>query len=590
LLGSSGRSLALALIASVASGFGGTLLVALINEALSADTAALSTLGWKFASLSLLVLGLRWASETQFVSLSQNTLAQLRVLLSQRIAAAPYRQIEGQGAPRFLAILTEDIAAVAQFFTTLPDLVMHAAVVLGCLAYLGILSWQVLLFALAMVVVGSLVYHRAHERALQHLRRARTLEDELFQHFRALLEGAKELKLHHARRNAFLSELLNRCVERVREQRVRGLRISVASTSFGSFLFFVLIGTVLFGLGRWLGADGRVASGYALMFLYMILPLEAVLGAIPSVQRTRVALERIQSLTSELPKDVIERPSEAVAFQQLRLREVTHRYQRDNQDGVFTVGPIDLELRAGELVFLAGGNGSGKTTLAKLLVGLYQPDAGEVLLNGVAVTDATREAYRQHFSAVFSDFFLFDRLLGVSGSLGGGRDEIDERARVLLRELGLEHKLTISAGELSTIELSQGQRKRLALLVAYLEERPVYLFDEWAADQDPTYKDVFYRKLLPELKARGKAVLVISHDDRYFHLADRLLKLDSGKLVPAHEAQNGQPPRQPLPILAEPAPRTAAAIRPANRKSEPFHEALESSEPHDIGGNHELGQ
>jgi len=60
----------------------------------------------------------------------------------------------------------------------------------------------------------------------------------------------------------------------------------------------------------------------------------------------------------------------------------------------------------------------------------------------------------------------------------------------------------------------------------------VYLFDEWAADQDPVFKKVFYTQLLPELKARGKAVLVISHDERYFGAADRVIRLDYGKLAP----------------------------------------------------------
>ncbi|SDM20561.1 putative ATP-binding cassette transporter [Franzmannia pantelleriensis] len=67
-------------------------------------------------------------------------------------------------------------------------------------------------------------------------------------------------------------------------------------------------------------------------------------------------------------------------------------------------------------------------------------------------------------------------------------------------------------------------------MVAYLEDRPFLVFDEWAADQDPLFKEVFYREVLPELKRMGKAVLVISHDDRYFPLADRLVRLESGKL------------------------------------------------------------
>jgi putative ATP-binding cassette transporter len=178
----------------------------------------------------------------------------------------------------------------------------------------------------------------------------------------------------------------------------------------------------------------------------------------------------------------------------------------------------------GELVFLTGGNGSGKTTLAKLLMGLYIPEGGEVLIDGQKVTDETRDAYRQSFSAVFSDYFLFDSLLGVESA------EVDTRARAYLDELQLNHKVEITEGVLSTTDLSSGQRKRLALLTAYMEDRPVYLFDEWAADQDPQFKEIFYYQLLPELRSRGKLVIVISHDDRYYHIADRVIKLDYGKV------------------------------------------------------------
>ena len=208
----------------------------------------------------------------------------------------------------------------------------------------------------------------------------------------------------------------------------------------------------------------------------------------------------------------------------LELRGVTHTYRRENEEESFLLGPIDLALRPGELVFLVGGNGSGKTTLAKLILGLYAPEAGEVRLAGEAIGDDNREQYREHFSAVFSDFFVFEKLLGLDA------EALDDVARGYLRRLLLEQKVQVRDGVLSTIDLSTGQRKRLALMTAYLEDRPIYLFDEWAADQDPVFKEVFYLALLPELKERGKTVFVISHDDHYFHVADRILKLDYGKI------------------------------------------------------------
>lgn len=169
-----------------------------------------------------------------------------------------------------------------------------------------------------------------------------------------------------------------------------------------------------------------------------------------------------------------------------------------------------------------GGNGSGKSTLAKLITGLYIPQSGELCLEGEAIVDSNREAYRQLFSAVFSDFYLFERLVSAEALT------LDAQAQAYLEKLQLEKKVSVKDGQLSTTALSQGQRKRLALLAAYLEDRSIYLFDEWAADQDPIFREIFYTQLLSELKQRGKTVLVISHDDHYFHLADRILKLDYG--------------------------------------------------------------
>lgn len=525
-------SLIAALVASLASGFGSALLVSLINEALRVPRDQLGRLGLEFAGLAVVVLVTRWASEAMFARLSQRTLATMRLHLSELMLDAPYRHVEVHGPARLLAVLIDDVRTVSDFFILLPTFAMHGAVVAGCMVYLGVLAWQVLAFATVFTGIGAVGYYVAHVRALGHLRQSRLAQDELFKHFRSLCDGAKELRMHRPRRRAFVSQLLRDAVERVRHHHTRGMTIYAASESWGTFWFFAFIGLVLFVFSRMTDVPGEVMSGYAMIFLYMVLPLDALLMAIPSINRARVALERVEQGTAGLVNQVVAPapapagPDEPVTrFDSLRLAGITHAYHREHEDRSFTLGPVDLELRRGEIVFLIGGNGSGKTTFAKLLVGLYAPEAGQILLDGRAVSDADRDDYRQLFSAVFSDFFLFERLLGL-----GTSGDLDGHARRWLRELQLDRKVTVERGALSTTELSQGQRKRLALLVAYLEDRPVYVFDEWAADQDPAYKAIFYERLLPDLRARGKTVLVISHDDRYFHVADRCIELEAGQL------------------------------------------------------------
>ncbi|MGW5452626.1 ATP-binding cassette domain-containing protein [Nocardia sp. NPDC003979] len=197
----------------------------------------------------------------------------------------------------------------------------------------------------------------------------------------------------------------------------------------------------------------------------------------------------------------------------------------ESGEGGFRLGPIDLVFEPGQITFIVGGNGSGKSTLAKIITGLYVPRTGSLSLNGERIDHDNIEWFRQNSSAVFTDFHLFEDYLGFD------RPGIDAEVRRYLEELQIAHKVSVEGGRLSTVDLSQGQRKRLALLTALLEDRQIYVFDEWAADQEPRFREVFYREILTDLKQRGKTVIVITHDDRYFDCADQLVKLDFGSVA-----------------------------------------------------------
>ena len=576
LLRFSPRMVGLVIATGLLAGMSSAGLIALINSSLSQTGQDDTRLTVAFVALGLTMMFAGFVSRALLIELSQNAIFELRLRLSRQILAAPLLVLEKYGAPRLLASLIDDVMVVTGALLGIPALCINLATILVCLIYLGWLSWQVLVAVLLFMALGMVSYNFLMRKALHYLQQARQQQNKLFADFRALTQGTKELKLHFERREDFLENRLRRTGADFRRFNITGSRIYAGADSWGQFLFFVFIGLTLYALPALRDVPSGVIIGYILALLFMMAPIEVLLNFIPNIGRARIALQQIEGLGLSLDKAAAEseeadaRPGPDARWQRLELVNVTHTYHQENKDESFTLGPLNVAIEAGETVFLIGGNGSGKTTLVKLVTGLYVPETGEVRLDGRPITAANREWYRGHFSAVFSDFFLFENLFGLSA------DGADDLAADYLAKLHLDHKVKVRGGEFSTVELSQGQRKRLALLTALMEDRALYVFDEWAADQDPVFKKVFYTEFLPALKARGKTVLVITHDDAYYSLADRVIKLENGQAVTpaglpavagaAHElaaAQAVERPRLAEPSLAAPAGDGHTLLAPA---------------------------
>lgn len=529
LLRSSWWMVAIAISTGFLSGGSTASLIALISRSLNQDTHSLAAIAGIFIALALVALVTSVISQMMLIQLAQQAVFQLRLSLSRQILASELAHLEKLGAPRLLATLTDDVQAVTDAVRLVPFLCIDLATVVGCLVYIAWLSWQVffLVMGLTIVTLSSCSWLLQQGRNL--LARARKEQDHLFQHFRTVTEGTKELKLHYWRRQAFLREDLQPTAAAFRRYSVRGLMMFAITASWGKLIFFFAVGFVLFALPKWMTLNPQTTSGYVLTFTYLMLPMDRLVSQLPTISRAGIALDAIDALGLSLTEraEALTVPEPAHPnWETLTLKGVTYTYQTDQDDACFVLGPIDLTLHRGELIFIVGGNGSGKSTLAKLITGLYAPESGDVYLDEQVIDADRREWYRQHFAVVFADFYLFDRLLGLDQA------DLDAQAQRYLQRLRLDRKVKVVQGKLSTTALSQGQRKRLTLLTAYLEDRPIYVFDEWAADQDPTFKDLFYTEFLPQLQKEGKTVLVISHDDHYFHLCDRALKLDYGQIEP----------------------------------------------------------
>jgi putative pyoverdin transport system ATP-binding/permease protein len=525
LIQASWQSMTIAIVMGLISGIGSAALIAIINTAVNSGNSA-SWL-WPFLGISVIVLFTGIVSQFVLINLAQNSVYNLRLDLSRRILAAPFQQLEELGASKLLASLTEDVAVLSNTVSIIPFFCIDIAIIASCLIYLAFLSGTVFIVTIILIAASIAIIQMMIIRANKLFYGAREENDRLLQLFRSITDGIKELKLHWQRRQDFVDVELSESAGVSRDRNVKGLRIFAIAATIGQLIFSLVMGMLIFGMPQLLQLNIATLSGYVLTLTYLMTPFQNILQRLPSLLRANVAIHKIESMGLALAQSAEINQSPAATLPQvtkLELDNVNHTYRGDEQS--FHLGPVDLKFNGGQLVFIVGGNGSGKSTLAKLLTGLYIPELGEIKLNDQAITNENREWYRQHFAVVFADFFLFEKLLG----LGQDAAELDAKAQSCLRLLQIEHKIQVKDGILSTTNLSQGQRKRLALLTAYLEDRPIYLFDEWAADQDPLFRDIFYQQLLPQLKQRGKLVFAISHDDRYFSVADRLIKLDYGQI------------------------------------------------------------
>lgn len=505
-----------------------TALLATINNGLHAEGGLNGSVVLAFAGLCVVALLSTICSDIATNYVGQHIIARLRQSLGEKVLSAPIEQIERYRSHRLIPVLTHDVDTISDFAFAFAPLAISLTVTLGCMGYLALLSWPMFLIMLAAIALGTTIQYIARARGIRGFYQARDAEDRLQKHYHAIAEGAKELRIQRPRRQRMFHQGIRHTADEIRDIQVRSINTFVIAKSLGSMLFFVVIGLALVLQSLWPSTSPAVTSGFVLVLLYMKGPLEHLVGTLPIVSRAQIAFRRIAELSERFsspePHLLLEDagPNRQV-LDLLELKDVGFAFAPAEGVQPFRLGPVNLTFRQGEITFIVGENGCGKTTLIKLLLGLYVPQQGEVRVNGQAIDARNRDDYRQLFTTVFADYYLFDDVLLDDR-------QIPDSARHYLERLEIAHKVDIRDGRFTTTDLSTGQRKRLALVNAWLDERPVLVFDEWAADQDPTFRRVFYTELLPDLQRLGKTIIVISHDDRYFDVADQLVRLDAGRV------------------------------------------------------------
>lgn len=518
-------------------GFSTAWLLAAVNDGLHAVGGVSGRTAWAFVGLCALTVGGNLVAGLANSVVGQNVIAALRKDIASRIVCAPLAAIEQYRVHRLLATLNGDIDTISAFTFNFSSYAIALALTLGCVVYLLVLSPVLFALAAFAIFAGLMMARWARSGWKRYYDKVRDAQDDLQKQYRSITEGAKELRMNRSRRRRVYAVQLGGAVDLIARLKTRAMSLYWVHESLSSVLFFVVIGLMMV-LQHRLGVASPVLSGFVITLLYVKGPVQQLSSALPALGQAQVSFRRIAELSAEFennePDLLIDAPDTPLpAFETLALRHASYAFPAPAGARGFTLGPVDLEVKRGEIVFIVGENGCGKTTLIKLLLGLYAPQEGALLLNGEPVMHADTDAYRQLFSAVFADYFLFDDFVTDNAA-------DMQRARDTLARLEIAHKVGVENGAFTTTDLSTGQRKRLALVQAMLEARPIMMLDEWAADQDPTFRRVFYREFLPELKRMGRTVIAISHDDRFFDAADRVVRVSDGRIVGITGRQHGR--------------------------------------------------
>lgn len=505
---------------------GALMVVVNLASAPEAATDGLLTLVVVFVCLAAMVIGGHRYSARLTTMLAEAALCDLRDDAVRLVRRLELDGLERTGVERVHAAVARDSVMISDAMPVIMSGVISGLTFVLLGAYIAWLSLGGILILGFVLAVTVYFYRFSQRNSRAALVAASQQETAFLEQFGHLLHGFKEVRQHAPRGEDLEVRHLLPASALIKDRNTVATERIASGMSISYIGFYALLAATVFLLPDYADQHRTVLQVlYAVLF--MLSSLDNVLRSLAVLQRADLAMSRLREMGRTLqglagaaePDGNAPRPS----FERIELHGVAYSYRGTDGKATFTMGPCDLTLTPGEIVFLVGGNGSGKSTLSKLVTGLYEPSAGMITWDGREVGPAERGAYRQLFSCVFTDFHLFDRLYGLNIP--------EEQVNALIAEMGLAEKTAFRGGRFTRLDLSTGQRKRLALLVALLEDRPAYLLDEVGADQDPAFRARFYAEILPALRARGKAVLVISHDDRYFGVANRIFAMQDGRLA-----------------------------------------------------------
>ncbi|MCP4117665.1 MAG: cyclic peptide export ABC transporter [Desulfobacteraceae bacterium] len=519
-------------LVSIVSGVFQGLVVVIINGA--AEELPAQTMNFWFLSLFVTCIAgfiyTRRFTMTRSIKIVQDIIIDMRINLADKIRRAGLLPIEQMGETRLYTTIVENTDIIFEATKSMSNAGASLIMIIFSFGYIYYISPAAFFLSMVIIASGIVVYTINQGKSNEELWATMEKEKEFSEYLSHLIRGFKEVKMNSARSEDLFENYLKKSSDAARDLRLQSETRFIQNYVFSQISFYILLGSIVFVLPQFSFFDHAVIIDLIAVNLFIVGPLGVVIDTLPLVAKADVAVRTLNELDRQLTeaddsKNTVETSlvKEKNTFDEIVYKGLRFTYGNSN-GSQFGVGPMDLTIKSGELIFIVGGNGSGKSTLMKLMIGLYYPGAGSIRVDDVKIDESNYAHFRDLFSIIFTDFYLFDRLYGL-------KDVQEEAVLKFIAKMNLSDKTGFQDGRFTQTRLSTGQKKRLGLIVSYLENKPVLAFDEVAADQDPTFREYFYEVVLKELKEMGKTIILISHDDRYFHVADRVLKMDYGRFI-----------------------------------------------------------
>ncbi|PCJ56707.1 MAG: hypothetical protein COA79_18050 [Planctomycetota bacterium] len=517
------------LFMAIASGIANGALLAIINNGSSAasnDESKGLLLVLFTIAMGIFIVAKKW-SLTQSTKLIENILRDLRIRFADKIRKSELQIVENLGKGEVFTKVSQETNQISQSSILIANACQESIMLCFCLLYIAFLSFAAFFVTIGSMAIAIYIYF-IHQKGLEEdMNELTNQEGQLLDSLSHLIDGFKEVRINSNKSDDVFKTFTQKTL--ATEDSKININVKIATDiMFSHVFFYFLIAVIVFLLPQFVPTYNDVVLKLTAALLFIVGPLEMIVACIPVMTRSNLALNNLFKLEKILDKNlpIEDEPNPATLekyfdFKEIDFKEVSFSYRDNLGESLFSVGPFDFNIKRGDTIFIIGGNGSGKSTVLKVLLGLYNRDNGSLSIDNQIINNHSLTPFRNLFSTIFTDFHLFDKIYGI-------KDVDEEKINRLIDEMDLTGKTSFKDGRFTNTHLSTGQKKRLALIIALMEDKPVYIFDEWAADQDPHFRKHFYETILKQLKSDGKTILAVTHDDHYFHHADRIIKLDYG--------------------------------------------------------------